>query len=113
VKLLERNLPEPSEIEEYNQRIEEMDKIKFEAAKNINGLEQESESLESQVSKLTQQLEQLQLRKTAIDQEAAIELPAIKYALSIYSTISNIRWDYENPKVKGCKILDGGCVIFT
>jgi chromosome segregation ATPase len=101
--LLERNLPDLKEVEEYNQRIEEMDKMKFEIAKNINGLEQECETFELQMNKLSQQLENLELEKTSIEQETIHDLPAIKHALSLYTNISNIRWDYENPQVKGCK----------
>ena len=108
---MERDLPESSEIEEYNKRIEEIDKAKFEIAKNINGIEQECESLESQLNKLTEQLGSLQLKKMEIEQEAASDLPAIRFSWSLYSNLSNIRWDYENAQVKGCKLNSSAHIL--
>jgi chromosome segregation ATPase len=113
IKVLERDLPGPNEIEEYNQRIEEIDKAKFEIAKSINGLEQECESLESQLNKLAEQLGNLQLKKIVIEQEATSDLPAIRFSWSLYSNLSNIRWDYENAQVKGCKINNPNTIDLT
>jgi hypothetical protein len=54
-----------------------------------------------------QKAERSKLEKAAASTQESevVEVPRVKYGLSLYTNISNIRWDYKTQKVAGCKFL--------
>jgi len=85
----------------HRQRMEQIDSEKQKTVQNIQDMKTECIKLESAIEKLNLEQENLKKTKQQIDKETIIDVPRVKDALTLYASISNIRWDYDTDTVKG------------
>lgn len=107
----------PITTDETHQRhLQDLDNNQFQAAKRCTKLEEQMTTVASKIQQVKAQIKALQEKKQHVQQETAVEVPKMKFdssvylsntsrhALSLYGSISRIKWDYEaDGIIKGCK----------
>jgi len=84
------------------QQIKKMDKEKSSISKVIMGTEADCEKLSAQTAQLDDEIKNVKSYHSSLDIDSGIEIHSTRILISLYSNLSNIRWDYDEPTlVKG------------
>ena len=90
------NLIDLEESKKNKETVLGLESRKRDAAVNIENLNGEVGSVEEAIKQIKISSSKANETKAAIFQENVEVLPKIKYAFSLYSNITRIRWDYES-----------------
>jgi len=63
--------------------------------------EQQCQAVKRDIYKVKEQKEDLSVKADKIEEQKVIQMPRVKDALSLYITISKIRWDYDTANISG------------
>jgi len=85
----------------HRQRMEQIESEKLKTVQNIQDMKTECIKLESAMEKLNLEQENIKRAKQQVEKESIVDVPRVKDALTLYASISNIRWDYDTDAVKG------------
>lgn len=128
VAVQESKLREVQTNASHKERVRRIEEEKFALARTVSAVEEECQylnpplsnpssmmltmcprSIERTVRDLSDRLEAVQRERIALEQRPTeAEEPAVRYRTSLYSNISNIRWDFKSGDIKG-----GACHMMT
>jgi Spc24 subunit of Ndc80 len=63
--------------------------------KNITNLKQTANRLEARKERLHMDADELRKRENRLTEHGQVEVPRIRHALSLFATVSKIKWDYD------------------
>lgn len=77
------------------------------AGNNVNSIRENTDNKRENISKMAEQALVLREKGAEYTLSSQINDSRTAYALSLYSKISNITWDYDAPpgKIAGCKFI--------
>lgn len=78
--------------DEHDEALEKLEKARFQAAKECNGLEQSFSEKELEMQRLDREILELEVQVETAKETSTVDLPKIQYAFSLYGMISKIQW---------------------
>ena len=90
---------EPAEITQ--KRLQKLHQQKASEESELERMHAAEENALRSIQNLKERLTHATGEKSQILELASVEIPRVKYALSLYANISNIVWDYSSENVKG------------
>mmetsp|Transcript_75608 Transcript_75608/g.182731 ORF Transcript_75608/g.182731 Transcript_75608/m.182731 type:complete len:194 (+) Transcript_75608:192-773(+) len=89
--------PEPSEA--FVARMAELEEQRKALTENIESLKGERDVTKAKLAAIKEEALQLAEKLAEVDAEASEDIPRIRYAISLYANVTNIRWDFEREDV--------------
>ena len=92
-------------IAETRAALAALEEQKARLVEDVQRLRRGKEVGQAALHALTQQIAAIKQAKATLNSDHGSNVPRVRHSLSLYASISSIRWDYDSDAVAGCECL--------